>query len=170
MATLALADGRIMAYHVHGAETGKPVLFVHGGTDSGLLRHHDDALTSSMGVRLISPDLPSIGDSSSDPHGGCAGWASDAMALMDSLGIDKFSIAAHSGGSNYALALAHALPHRVTRVVLAAPIVGLDAPDAPRFIISEELTPFSGFTAGVFIRSFVSHLLIMHAACPSRPN
>lgn len=128
-----------MAYHVHGTETGVPVLFVHGATDSGVLRHHDDALTASLGVRLIAPDLPGVGQTSPHRHAGIASWVRDATALVDRLGIDTFSVAAHSGGSNYALALAFGLPGRVTRLTLAAPTVGLHAPDLQKFIVSEEL-------------------------------
>ena len=63
MPDLTLKDGRTLVYHLHGSEQGAPVLFVHGISDSGLIRHHDDALTASLGVRLISPNLPGVGRS-----------------------------------------------------------------------------------------------------------
>ncbi|MDB4908851.1 MAG: alpha/beta hydrolase [Gemmatimonadetes bacterium] len=48
------------------------------------------------------------------------GWAHDVEALADSLGIDRFAVAGASGGGPYALAVARALPRRVTMAGLVS--------------------------------------------------
>jgi pimeloyl-ACP methyl ester carboxylesterase len=139
MATFGLGDGRVLSYHVNGAAEGEPVLFAHGAGHSGRLRHYDDAFTASLGLRLIGVDLPGVGLSSPAPGQGLTGWARDAAALADALGLGVFTVAAHSLGSAHALALAHLLPHRVRRLALAAPVAPLDGHTLDAFVVGREL-------------------------------
>ena len=69
MNTMKLADGRTLAYDDYGDPQGKPVVFTHGFGDSMLIRNPDNALTASLGVRVIAPDQPGIGGSSRNPEG-----------------------------------------------------------------------------------------------------
>jgi pimeloyl-ACP methyl ester carboxylesterase len=55
-------------------------------------------------------------------------WADDVAALTDALGIARFAIVGFSMGSVYALACAHRLPERVTKIALAGALAPLDAP------------------------------------------
>jgi pimeloyl-ACP methyl ester carboxylesterase len=139
MATLRLGDGRVLSYHLNGAPDGAPVFFVHGLSDSGQLRHWDDAFTAAEGVRLIGIDLPGVGLSSPYPGHTLLDWARDAIALADALGLDTFTVAGHSGGGPHALALAHLLPQRVRRLVLLAAPAPLDEPGLEAYVLSREV-------------------------------
>ncbi len=64
MEKLTLSDGRILAYDEYGAPDGIPLIFNHGLSDSRLIRNPDEALTQSLGVRVIAADQPGVGSSS----------------------------------------------------------------------------------------------------------
>src|SRR5690348_15425754 len=118
--SITLRDGRRLAYRESGDPSGRPVLFCHGWMASRLTGHPDDALTASLGVRLISADRPGIGASDPDPRASLLTVAGDLQALADALELDRLALAGHSGGGPYALALAHRLGERVSRVAIAA--------------------------------------------------
>ena len=65
--TIALPDGRTLAYCTFGDADGRPVFVFHGGVGSrgfGLL--YEDA-AAALGARVISPDRPGFGRSDPDP-------------------------------------------------------------------------------------------------------
>ena len=126
MAILELRDGRDLAYEVVGDPAGVPVFFQHGTGDSRLCKHPDDALTASLGVRLITADRPGVGGSSPSKGRSILDWVPDVQALADELGLDSFVVAGHSGGGPHALAVAVQLGDRVTKVGLASPIAPFD--------------------------------------------
>jgi pimeloyl-ACP methyl ester carboxylesterase len=139
MPTLDLPDGRTLAYEVGGASDGTPVLYQHGTGDSRLARHPDDSLAASLGVRLITADRPGVGGSSRHRHRGLLAWVPDVEALADALGLHRFVVAGHSGGGPHALAIAHQLGDRVTKVGLAAPLAPLDEPGSWHLVKDREL-------------------------------
>jgi pimeloyl-ACP methyl ester carboxylesterase len=122
--------GRRIAYAEHGDPTGAPVLFCHGWMASRLTRHPDDALTASLGVRLICVDRAGIGRSDPDPAKTLLSSAADLAAVADALGLERFAVLGHSGGGGYALACAHALTERVRAVAVASGFAPFDRPDA----------------------------------------
>jgi pimeloyl-ACP methyl ester carboxylesterase len=126
--TLALPDGRLLGYDDLGRPDGVPVLFFHGFGSSRIVRHPDDGIAARLGLRVIAPDRPGIGLSSRQPGRRLLDWPRDVERLVDSLGIERFSIVAWSGGGPYALACAWRLPDRVAQVALIsapAPIAGV---------------------------------------------
>ncbi len=124
---IALPDGRRVAVDDRGDPDGVPVLYLHGTPDSRLARHPDDGVAASLGVRLIAPDRPGIGDSDADPAATPASVADDLVHLLDALGIDHVGVLAWSAGSIFALALAGAHRDRISNLVLAAPLIPVDA-------------------------------------------
>lgn len=127
-ATVTLPGGRRLGFDDLGDGTGRPVLYLHGTPDSRLARHPDaDALARGAGVRLVCPDRPGIGSSSPDPAATPVSVADDLVAMLDALGIDRVGVASWSAGSIFAAALAGRHPHRVTSLVLAAPLIPADA-------------------------------------------
>ncbi|WP_413664576.1 alpha/beta hydrolase [Microbulbifer sp. ANSA003] len=128
MPALQISDGRILTYDDYGDPNGWPVLFNHGFSDSRLIRNPDKDLTASLGVRIISVDQPGVGGSS--PHRGrrMVDWGSDIEELVNRLNIETFSVVGHSGGAPHALSIANKLPHRVSKIALAAPVAPLDYP------------------------------------------
>lgn len=127
--TLALADGRTLAYCECGDGAGFPVFVFHGGIGSrgfGLL--FGDAATE-RGVRIVSPDRPGYGRSDPRPSRRLLDWPDDVTALADRLGIEQFAVLGVSGGGPYAAACAYALPDRVSTAGLVS---SLGPPGSPR--------------------------------------
>lgn len=130
MPVLELPGGRELAYETWGDPGGEPLLFNHGTGDSRLARHPDEALTRDAGVRLITVDRPGVGGSTRLHDRKLLDWPADVALLADELELGAFAVAGWSGGGPHALAIAHELGERVTRVVLASPLGPLDRPGA----------------------------------------
>jgi len=97
-------------------------MYFHGLPGSRLQRHPDEELLHRGGVRLVTIDRPGAGRSSLQEGRTLADWSSTIATLADELGWERFAILGWSGGGPHALACAHGLPDRVTRVgLLAAP-------------------------------------------------
>ena len=139
MKTMQLADGRTLAYEDYGDPNGAPVVFTHGFADSRLIRNPDDDLTASLGVRVIAPDQPGVGGSSPKPGRKMVDWGPDVEELADSLGIGELRVAGHSGGGPHTLAVAHHLPQRVTKGVLASPVGDFDDPFMRKQLVMKDL-------------------------------
>lgn len=144
---IALPDGRVLAYAEYGDSDGAPVFFFHGIPGSRLFRP-PDAITRRAGVRLICMDRPGYGQSTFQAGRRIVDWPADVAFLADSLGIERFAVAGHSGGGPYALACAYALPQRVT---LAAVISGLGPLEAPKALEGMWARNRLGFQMGRFI-------------------
>ncbi len=127
MTAIALPDGRTLAYAEYGDPRGKPVFFFHGTPGSRFFRPPDE-ITSIMGVHLICVDRPGYGLSTFQPGRCMLDWPGDIVHLADSLGLDKFSVAGHSGGGPYTLACAFALPERVRAVSVLSGVCERGAP------------------------------------------
>ena len=130
MATSALSDGRSLGFEEWGDPQGSPVVFFHGAPDSRLFHHPDERLARQAGVRLVTVDRPGYGISSPRPGRSLLDWPADVEALVDQLGIDRFAVAGWSAGGPHAMAVAHVLGGRVTKVGLASTFGPLDAPGA----------------------------------------
>lgn len=139
MEVLELADGRQLTYDVYGDPAGTPVIFNHGLSDSRLIRNPDEALTASLGVRVIVADQPGVGGSTLQKGRRMVDWGADMEALADALGIDQCNVAGHSGGSPHALAIAHRMPERVHKIVLASPVSPLDEHGMAKLMINKDL-------------------------------
>jgi pimeloyl-ACP methyl ester carboxylesterase len=150
--------GRGVAYAQYGDPVGAPVLFCHGWMASRLIRHPDDALTASLGVRLIAVDRAGIGRSEPDSGKTLLSAAADLAAVADALELERFAVLGHSGGGPYALAAAYALPERVTAVAIAGGFAPFDRPDpyagmTPRMRGFVRLLRAAPWLAGPFMRS-----------------
>jgi pimeloyl-ACP methyl ester carboxylesterase len=131
LSTLTLPDGRTLGYTEWGDPSGRPIVSLHGTPGCRLMRHPDNAKIAATGARLITYDRPGYG--ASDRHRGriVNDCVADVTALADALGIAEFAVTGGSGGGPHCLAVAAALPDRVTR---AACIVGV----APYDVLGEE--------------------------------
>ena len=132
---LTLPDGRRMAYSDHGS--GPLVLECTGTPGCRLADPRQIELAEELGYRMVTPDRPGFGRSDPLPGRSVAGWAADARALLDSLGVDRFAVSGGSGGGPYAVACGVLLADRVTAVALAAPAAPAGAP-AHGFVPREE--------------------------------
>src|SRR5258708_7816370 len=112
-----MRDGRSVGFAEFGAENGAAVLWCHGGPGSRLEPVHLDASAAAAGVRIVGVDRPGYGLSTPLPGRTVSGWASDALAVADHLGMSEFVTVGVSTGGAYALAVAALAPGRVRGVV-----------------------------------------------------
>ena len=102
---------------------GSPVLFVHGspgGSDQGSLM---GAFLVEAGFRVVAPARPGYpGTELDDTNATPDAQAVLELALMDELGIDRFSIMCWSGGGPSSYRLAATNPDRVQRLVALAAV------------------------------------------------
>jgi pimeloyl-ACP methyl ester carboxylesterase len=132
---LTLPDNRQLAYAEYGNSNGHPVLYFHGGGSSRLepLLLGDEVF-SRLGLRVIAPDRPGMGQSDFRPNRGFSDWVKDVVALADALGLNKFSVLGISAGGGYAAACAAKIPKRLHAVVIASGAWQMDTiADLPKF-------------------------------------
>lgn len=113
-----LRTGIDMAYLEQSSRRGKPVLFLHGFTDS---HHSFDRNLPSFSDRfhVFALDQRGHGDSSQpDCCYSQADFADDVVAFMDAVGVRRASVVGHSMGSFIAQKVALDHPERVERLVL----------------------------------------------------
>jgi len=137
---LALDDGRTLHVYDTGAgdgAAGLAVFWQHGTPSTGAPPEPLFAAAAERGIRWVSHDRPGYGGSTPHPGRDVASAAADVASVADALGIDRFAVMGHSGGSPHALACAAVLPGRV---LAAACMSGL-APSG-----AEGLDWFAGMT------------------------
>lgn len=97
---------------------GVPTLALHGLASSA---HWYDIVAPMLAerCRIVAPDQRGHGQTTQAPDG--YGWhsvASDAVALLDAVGIDRAVVFGHSWGGNVAVSLAAHYPERVSALVM----------------------------------------------------
>ncbi|CUS14868.1 unnamed protein product [Tuber aestivum] len=116
--------GRIISFSEVGDPSGFAVFVCVG---MGLTRYVTafyDELALTLGLRLITPDRPGVGESEGidENERTVLNWPDDVLYICQSLKITKFSILAHSAGAIYALATALRMPGHIRgKIHLLAP-------------------------------------------------
>ncbi len=109
-------NGRVTYFLDDGPRDGRPVVFF-GGQGTSLeafqLTEFNRSTRLALGLRMISVERNGFGESPLDAKRGYADYASEVLAVLDHLGVDKFSIVAISGGGAYAAHLAAMAPERL---------------------------------------------------------
>jgi pimeloyl-ACP methyl ester carboxylesterase len=123
---LRLPDGVLHVYDTGGTDR-LPVFWHHGTPNTGAPPEPLFEASDRLGIRWVSWDRPGYGGSTAAPGRTVASAARYAEAVADSLGIDRFAVMGHSGGSPHALACAALLPDRVRGVVAVASLAPYDA-------------------------------------------
>lgn len=106
-----------------GDESATPVLLVHGNASSSTF-WEETMLALPEGFRAIAPDLRGYGDTEDklvDATRGCQDWADDLLALMDTLGLERFHLAGHSLGGSVSWNLLATAPERILSLTLICP-------------------------------------------------
>lgn len=116
------AEGLPMFVRHTGA--GPPVLLLHGHPRTSATWHRVAPDLVARGFTVVCPDLPGYGRSGKPepaedhaPHAKRAG-ARRLLALMRTLGHEKFAVVGHDRGSLFAFRLAMDWPRQVVRAVL----------------------------------------------------
>lgn len=140
--TIILSDGRTLGYAEYGDPRGKPVFFFHGIPGSRVFRPPED-ITKKMGVRLICVERPGYGISTFQPKRRILDWPDDITELADSLNLDSFAIAGHSGGGPYTAVCACKLPDRVTAAAILSGLGPLETPKAMQGMLATNKLGFA---------------------------
>jgi pimeloyl-ACP methyl ester carboxylesterase len=129
--TFPLADGRVLAYEVHGPDDGLPLLYFHGTPASkhNWYLNHDAALLEALGVRVFALDRPGLGHSTFQPNRLLGDWPHDVAAFADHLALTRFALLGYSCGAPYALACAARLGDRVTSTSIVSGYADVTHPD-----------------------------------------
>jgi non-heme chloroperoxidase len=117
-ADVQLSTGVRLNYAEGGDVGGRPVVLLHGYTDSWFSYSRVLPLLAPE-YRAYAPSQRGHGDSER-PVGGyaMADFAADVIAFMDALGLPQATVVGHSMGSLVAMETALAAPERVERLVL----------------------------------------------------
>jgi pimeloyl-ACP methyl ester carboxylesterase len=127
---VVLPDGRVLHAYDRppaGMAAKLAVVWHHGTPNIGAPPAPLFAAADRLGVRWVSYDRPGYGGSSPRIGRDVAAAAVDVAAVTDAMGIDRFAVMGHSGGSVHALACAALLPERVIGVVAAASLAPYEA-------------------------------------------
>lgn len=151
-ASVMLPSGIRLHYVEVGPDDGPAVIMLHGLSDSSFSFSRVLPLMPAH-LRIVAVDQRGHGDSDRPSSGySMDAFASDLLALMDALLIDRATVVGHSMGSFVARAAAEKAPHRISRLVLVGTSVS-----AQNDAVRELLTLTESFTDPVseaFIREF----------------
>lgn len=137
--SVQLSDGRSLDLFDWGARDAPVVFYCHGtpGSRFELSLAEPGLVRNQAAIRLIALNRPGYGTSTLVQSAGFLSWARDVGEVADLMGFDRFAVLGASGGSPYALACAHSLGERVTRVGIVA---GVAPPDTPGMAEAATLT------------------------------
>ena len=117
----------MLGYAEYGSRHGVPIIRCHGAPSSRAEGALLDGGASDLGVRLVVPDRPGMGQSDLQQHRRIEHWPDDVAQLATTLGLRRFAVLGVSGGSPYALACAVRIPERVTAIGLVSAVAPFDA-------------------------------------------
>ncbi|MBX9773364.1 MAG: alpha/beta hydrolase [Xanthobacteraceae bacterium] len=119
--TVAIPDGRTLAYCEAGDPHGPLVIHNHGGPSSRLEARLFANSASKHRLRFICVDRPGIGKSTPQTARSYAAWAHDMTTIADALGCREFGVTGWSEGGPWALAAAAYIdPRRLRHVTSIA--------------------------------------------------
>ncbi|MEF3119124.1 alpha/beta hydrolase [Streptomyces chrestomyceticus] len=111
-----LLDDRRLSYIDFGPAAGQPLLALHGHFSEG---RSFAALAAELAPewRVIAPDQRGSGESGRAPDYSREGYVTDALALLDHLGLPSAVVLGHSMGGKNAYHLAARHPERVRALI-----------------------------------------------------
>jgi len=136
-----------------GPADGRPVLALHGWP-----QHHwvyrDLLADPPPGLRIVAPDLPGYGWSGPPPHR----WAkedvaSDLVALLDALGLDRVLLVGHDWGGFIGHLLALRVPERIDGYL----VLNMAHPWVPPKVVLRHVWPFLRYQPALAIAGVPLH-------------
>ncbi|WP_404959325.1 alpha/beta fold hydrolase [Streptomyces sp. 147326] len=125
-------DDRTLSYLDFGGP-GRPLLALHGGM-SEALAFTGLAAALGDGWRVIAPDQRGHGESGRAPDYRREGYVSDAVALLDHLGLDApVTLLGYSLGGHNAYHLAAAHPDRISALIGVDTTIEIRVPTGPNW-------------------------------------
>jgi pimeloyl-ACP methyl ester carboxylesterase len=127
---LELRDGRTLHYYDTSAgdvEDRLAVFWHHGTPNIGAPPEPLFEAAAQRGMRWVSYDRPGYGGSTPHPGRNVASAAADVASVADAIGLERFAVMGHSGGSMHALACAALLPKSVLGAVCVSALAPFNA-------------------------------------------
>jgi 3-oxoadipate enol-lactonase len=120
-----MEQGNFRLYYEDSGGNKPAILFLHGAGGNHL-SWWQQVPVFMADYRCITVDQRSFGQSPDVPHGpGCTALASDALALLDHLRLERVAVVAQSMGGWAAVGAAVQQPRRCWAIVLANTVGGL---------------------------------------------
>lgn len=178
---LPLATGVTLNVASAGPEDGEPIIFLHGFPESHRTWRHQLGGLSDR-YRVHAPDQR--GFAASDKPQGVENYetdriVADLMALADSLGLDRFTLAGHDWGGAVAWTAALTHPLRVKRLIIVNaphPLVFQKSliDDGPQREASQYINFFrspeaESAIAGMGLENFLDRVMLSHADASKLP-
>ena len=117
-ATARLSTGPRLSYAIQGNTDGKPIVFLHGWPDSWFSFSRVLPLLAPR-LHAFVPDQRGFGDSERPDSGyRIDDFATDVIAFLDAVSLERATLVGHSFGSFVARHVAITHPERVARLVL----------------------------------------------------
>lgn len=164
----AIVDGVRLAYRDRGS--GEPVVFLHGTPSHSFIWREVVPEIERAGHRVVLFDLLGYGRSERPltRDTSVRGQVDVLQALLQHLGIDRFSLVAHDIGGAIAQLLATAAPERVHRLMLIDTVSYDSWPsDTWQAIIRDHLQNYAAMPADEF-EAMLTRQLRMTVANPDR--
>ncbi len=142
---ISLPEDRKIGIAEFGPASGRPILWFHG--TPGGRNQIPEPLRRSLedrDVRLVVVERPGYGDSSRYLHPTVKAFGDDVRWILDALGIERFGVAALSGGGPYALGVGHTFGDRVVAVSILGGVVPRVGPEALPGGLIAALKPIAG--------------------------
>lgn len=115
-----------LSHHYEDQGSGTPLVMLHGAAGSGHYFADVAGAIADDGLRVIVPDMRSMGQSEHVAEIPPSAWVDDVVGLLDHLGIDKAIIHGRSLGARVALRFGIDHADRTLGCILDAPIVAND--------------------------------------------
>ncbi|MEL6324443.1 MAG: alpha/beta fold hydrolase, partial [Pseudomonadota bacterium] len=115
------SDGRRICFSDCGDPFGRVVLKTHSSFGGRWVWEPTAQLLSQFGIRLLIVERPGVGLTDPSPGDRGGDTVSDAIALLDHLGIDKAYGLGTSGGTFHAAEMVAAHPNRFTGAAFLSP-------------------------------------------------
>lgn len=151
--TVPLEDNRQLAYAEYGRSDGSPVVFLHGTPGSRRLGAVFESAAKRHDVRLLAPDRPGYGRSSTWPDRSINDAGNIVSAVLDHADVDTAGLIGFSGGGPYALSAAATIPDRIERVDVisgATPPAASEATPPLQLLLTTVATVAPSILAGLF--------------------
>jgi non-heme chloroperoxidase len=163
-ARVVLPGGVRLNYVYGGPPDGPAVLFLHGLSDSSFSFSRVLPLLPAH-LRVVAVDQRGHGNSDRPAWGySMDAFASDLLALMDALQIDRATIVGHSMGSFVARRTAEKAPDRVARLVLVGTAMSTRNPVMQELLVTTQ--SFSDPVDEGFIREFQASTILRPVPTP----
>src|SRR5258708_11482302 len=93
---LSRGDGSVIAVEVAGEQGAAPVLLCHGLADSRLSARSFTRAAPELGLRIVAPDRPGVGETDPRRLRRLAGWGEDAALGLDGVRGAPAGLLGHS--------------------------------------------------------------------------